>query len=520
MRRHSTLVAPLWLACASGAFAQNPAQAPPDLERQCKQWNDRAQAGEAAKCYETLLSANADAALRARALLGSARNELWSGNWRRSAGFYEQFVRDVAVSDASRREAAIEYIQLLRYKGNYARAEKLANELLERDPYDAAVLALRAEVLYWAGHRAHQALRDATRATEIDPNLASARVARMAALEALGRTAAAVAEGDSDAVKAASTPGSMASWLARKLNEKTRLRSDPFFSAYNDSDGIHDTRYGSAVTIPVRMDHSLGLRIGEAVSSAPMGVFTDGRNRASMREFMAEASALLAPGMRLSLSAGGSEIGRGALAPAYEAELSGSPRDRCEVTTRVAREHLAVTPRAIDQQVYSDGASVRVAYWFDARSSASFAMGERFWSDANRSHEGEAAFTRNLIYGKRFNLDTGALTGHQAFRRDMLAVSGFFTPDHYSRYAGFLATHGEVKDRVIWEFRGEGGAQQITTASGFEPNWAVAARLSARLNRSFWLYGSYERKNYSLVARDGWYQGFYASIAFWRIKRP
>lgn len=93
----------------------------------------------------------------------------------------------------------------------------------------------------------------------------------------------------------------------------------------------------------------------------------------------------------------------------------------------------------------------------------------------------------------------------------MLALSGFFTPDRYSRYNGFLNAHGELK-KVTWEIRGEDGTQQITSASVFEPNWSVTARVSARLSRSLWLYGSYERKNYSLLSRDGWYQGFYVSL--------
>jgi hypothetical protein len=73
-------------------------------------------------------------------------------------------------------------------------------------------------------------------------------------------------------------------------------------------------------------------------------------------------------------------------------------------------------------------------------------------------------------------------------------------------------THGELK-KFIWEIRGEGGKQQVTTASAFQPNWSVTARASTRLGGALWLYASYERKNYSLLSRDGWYQGFYVSLA-------
>ena len=47
--------------------------------------------------------------------------------------------------------------------------------------------------------------------------------------------------------------------------------------------------YQTAVTIPIRGDHSLGLNASQFYSSAPTGgVFTDGRDRASVREFASE----------------------------------------------------------------------------------------------------------------------------------------------------------------------------------------------------------------------------------------
>jgi hypothetical protein len=94
----------------------------------------------------------------------------------------------------------------------------------------------------------------------------------------------------------------------------------------------------------------------------------------------------------------------------------------------------------------------------------------------------------------------------------MLAASGFFTPDHYSRYDGFLNTHGEVKKWLSWELRGEGGTQQILSSAAYLPNWSVTSRLSVKLGESLRLYGSYDRRNYTLLAQNGWYQGFYVSL--------
>jgi hypothetical protein len=478
-------------------------------ELQCQTLNNDRRASEAARCYAQLRGAEKDDPARAqRAALGQARNEMWSGDRRAAARAYEAYLS----ANPSNRAVTIEYIRLLRYQGSYGRAEQLCDRLLHTDPQDAEALALRAEVLYWAGNRNFEARRNADQALALAPELTAATASRVAALEALGLNHAASAEARWLRDEAASAPDGMAAFLEDRLDRKTRIRSDHAFTVYNDSDGIHDTSYQSLLAIPIRQDHALNLKVAEFVTSAPGGgIFTDGRNRASVQEFSLGGEALVAPGLHLSLAGGGSLLSHGSARPTYEATLTGAPRDRWNMAVGADQKFLTVTPRAVDRGISSQDFFARVAYWFDARTSVALRFDQRLWSDANRSVQGEGAVTRNLVYGKPFNLDTGGLTHQEAFRRDMLALSGFFTPDHYSRYSGFLNAHGELK-KVTWEIRGEGGTQQITSASGFEPNWSVTARASTRLRGSLWLYGSYERKNYSLLSRDGWYQGFYVSL--------
>jgi Flp pilus assembly protein TadD len=497
--------------CVAGAVA-GAQETSADRERPCQVFNNAGQASDAARCYAELRAAGgADKALLRRAALGEARNQMWSGHRRRSARAYEEYLQADAL-DSSNRAVTIEYIRLLRYQGNYRRAEQLCDELLRTDPADAEVLALRAEVLFWAGNRSFEARRNADQALALFPNLEAAMVSRVATLEALGLNHAASAQTDALRAFAAAEPNSMAAFVEDRLDQQTRIRSENAFTVYNDSDGIHDTGYQSLLAIPIRQDHALNLSVAEFVSSAPSGsIFTDGRNRASVREFSLGGTGLVAPGLHLSLAAGGSMRDHGSLRPTYDAELTGAPGDRWTIVAGADRKFLAVTPRTIDRGIYSQDFFAGTTYWFNSHTSLAVKFYQRLWSDDNRSVQGEGAFTRNLVYGKAFNLDTGLLTHQQAFRHDMLAISGFFTPDHYSRYDGFLNLHGEAK-KLSWEIRGEGGTQQITSEADFQPNWAVTARVSARLAGSLWLYGSYERKNYSLLSRDGWYQGFYASL--------
>jgi tetratricopeptide (TPR) repeat protein len=474
----------------------------------CDVLNAIPRAAEAAACFDGLAKlATADHSLLERALLGRARNQMWSGNRKAAERSYKEYV----AANPSDITAALEYIELLRVVGDYGKAEKLCDRILRTDPRNAEVLAKRAEILFWAGNRGHEARRNAAQSVDAGPQLTAPHIADIAALESLGLNDAA-----SQQVKSLpdeSSNNDMVRFLEDRLHELSTARLDLPVSIYNDSDGIHDSVYQVSTDIPVRGDHSVQMNVAQYNSSAPTGIFTAGRDRAFAREFTVGGTGLLAPGLHLSAAGGGSaRSGDGNLRPTFNAVLSGSPWDRWNVSFGSSREFLKVTPRAIDQGVSSLDAFADLRHWFNSKTSLGVRIDRRWWSDQNRSIQGDATFTRNFIYHRGFNLDAGALSSHQTFARDMLAVSGFFTPDRYSRYDGFLNTHGEIKRWLTWELRGEGGTQQIVSTAAYLPNWAVTSRLSIKFSRSVSLYGSYERKNYTLLARNGWYQGFYVSL--------
>lgn len=158
----------LWLIpiCAAALHAQTD-------ETACRRFNDTQQAREAARCYEDVMkSAGSDAELARRALLGAARNRMWAGDSTAAARAYAAYVHEAAWD----RAATLEYIHLLRYRGDYGAAEHWCDRLLAWNPADTEVLALRSEVLYWAGNRGFEALRNAEQARS--------GIAQAAALEA------------------------------------------------------------------------------------------------------------------------------------------------------------------------------------------------------------------------------------------------------------------------------------------------------------------------------------------------
>jgi hypothetical protein len=497
------------LAICVGAGAAPTAEPVGDPLRDCRALNDRGRAAEASTCYAKALKGTLDPASAQAGWLGLAHNLQWSGDAAGASRAYRRYLE----GDASDRLVSLEYIQVLRYRGAYAEAEMLCGRLLEANPNDTEALSLRSEILFWAGNRAFQARRDAEAARTMAPELASAKVSYAAALETLGMHREASEE------LSGGPTSDMARFIETRIGEETRMKGEAPYSVYNDSDGIHDAIYESLVNISVRGDHRLEARVGEYTSSAPEGsLFSEGRTRASVREFAIGGSALISPGMHFSLSGGGAFADGGSppgagIRPIYRTSLEGTPRDRWTVAVSSERQFLKVTPRAIDQAIRYDDVSAGVRRQLGARGWASLEIGHRGWSDGNHSQHADLTGSRTLLYNRKFNLDAGPSASFQAYARDMTAVSGFFTPDRYSRYDSFMAAHGEAGRTFTWELRAEGGAQQITSFSDFSPEWGVRARCSLGMGRVLRLFGSYERKNYSLLARGGWYQGFYVSLA-------
>jgi len=506
-----------WNLDIAGSLEQlNSAQLANHIEAQefrCQLLSNYQRAAEAAFCYASLLNlASQNRSVAGPALLGLARNRVWSGD---SAGGFRSYEKYVAENPGDR-AATVEYIRLLRYRGQYAKADKLCLELLAKDPKDAEVLALRSQVLYWSADRKLDALHASEQAVYLNPELPEARVAHIAALEALGRNHAASGElqafGEpSDSANASATD--LAAYLKGLLREKEGVTIDIPYSVYNDSDGIHNVMAQFSSKIPIRGDHSLALNLTEYTSSAPMGVFTDGRDRTSVREFSAGGTLLAAPGLHISMFGGGSmRSGEDFLRPIYSVKMMGGTWNHLTLEAGGEREYMKLTPRAIDQDVHSDRVFMNAQYRINSRTSFNLAVDRRWWSDTNHSVQADASLTRTLRYGRRLSVDGGGLAGFQAYEKDLEAVSGFFNPDRYSRYDGFLDFHGEAGRLVRWEFRGEGGTQQIVSNATFEPNWSVTSRLSIGVTKTVRLYASYERRNYSFLSGQGWYQGFYISL--------
>ena len=447
--------------------------------------------------------------------LRMARTHAWAGNATRAIVEYQVYLRAMPAD----RKATIELIRLRRYRGDYSDAEKLCNSLLKINAEDAEVLALKAEVLHWAGDRKFLARRTADEAARIAADYPDAKVAQVYASRDLGQNRRASMElavleaqvASNGGVKAESTYGD-----AYRLLENERpasLTNTPAYSVYNDSDGIHDSFWNWRLAAPVRGDHSLVLDLSQRVSSAPAGsIFTSGRHNSSISDFLAGGVIRAAPAVYLTLLGGGSRRkSEDHLRPIFNFQIAASPFDRVTFNLSASREFLGVTPRAIDRDISSYKGAAGVRYAFDSRTSLEVHGERRYWSDSNRSLAGEATLRRIVHRYKPFLVDGGLLTHWEKFDRDTKFEAGFFTPDRYRRHDGFLGLHGELK-RLSYELRGAGGSQQVVRAASYRPDWEFTSTAALRISRSIRLAASYQSRNYSLLSRDGWYQGFYFSL--------
>ena len=441
-----------------------------------------------------------------------ARNHAWAGDTRRAIAEYNSYLR-AAPHD---RQATIELIRLRRYRGDYSQAERLCNRLLATTPDDAEVLALKAEVLHWAGGRRYLARRTADKAAALAPAYPDAQVWQVNASLDLGENRRAASEfaalrGQIDRLGGA--PAESTYLDAYKLLEDTLdkpigLSINSGLSVYNDSDGIHDNLWAWSLERSVAADHKIVIDLAQYASSAPKGsIFAGGHDHAYLNNFRAGGQVRLAPAVYLTLLGGGSYRGSdGALRPIFNFRVTASPVDRWTFDLSAAREFLGVTPRAIDRSIASTSVAGAVQFAVDSRTFLSVRADRRYWSDANQSLASEATLRRILHNNSRFSVDAGLLSHWEQFDHDTQLEAGFFTPDRYRRHDGYLGVHGELR-RVRYEVRGSGGAQQVARIAAYRPDWDFMSAVSASLGRWLQLSASYQRRNYSLVSKDGWYQG-------------
>jgi tetratricopeptide (TPR) repeat protein len=451
-------------------------------------------------------------------LLRLARLHAWNGHGRAAIRYYGAYLK-LRPED---RTATIELIRQRRYRGDYEQAEKLCDRLLAVNAGDAEVLTLKSEVLHWAGNRSRGARASAESALAAEPESPDARVAHVYALNGLGERQDARREFDAlrDEVTMRGGPPQGATYadayhlLTRELGESSQVMVQIPYSVYNDSDAIHDVSGGLRLVVPVREDHHVELNVNEYTSSAPQaGIFTAGRNRSAVREFTAGGTLQPAPGATLSLLVGASALsGDGSPRPTFDFQAAIAPVDRWTFTFAASRAFLKVTPRSMDLGISSYSGSGGARYAFDSRTSISLQADRRWWSDGNHSASGEAVLERVLQRRRSFGLRGGLLTHGEGFARDNHFAAGFFTPDLYLRHDAFLHARVDLGRGVVWEVRSAGGAQRITQEASYRPSWEVTTWVSARLGGKLRLSGSYQRRNYSLLSRDGWYQGFYISL--------
>jgi tetratricopeptide (TPR) repeat protein len=442
-----------------------------------------------------------------------ARNYAWAGQTRRSIAEYNSYLRAVPRD----RQATIELIRLRRYRGDYSQAEKLCNRLLAANPDDDQVLALKAEVLHWAGNRRFLARRTADRAVALAPSSRDAKVSQIYASLDLGENQRASNEFAALREQIDSTggadPGSTyidAYKLEGILVKPARLSINSEFSTYNDSDGIHDNSWEWGIEQHFAADDKIIIDMSQYSSSAPAGsIFNVAHDHAYLNNFRAGGKLRLGPAVYLTLLGGGSYRGTdGALRPIFNFQITGSPIDRWTFDLSAAREFLGVTPRSIDRGIASTSVAGAIQFAFDSRTFVSIRADRRYWSDANQSLASEAMLRKSLQSRPCLSVDAGLLSHWEQFDHNTILEAGFFTPDRYRRHDGYLGLHGELR-RVRYEVRGSGGAQQVARIGDYRPDWDFTSSLSVRLCRALQLSASYQRRNYSLLSKVGWYQGLH-----------
>jgi hypothetical protein len=452
---------------------------------------------------------------RAEAALGRARNLSWSGQSSAALKAY----REYAATAPKDTQASIEHARLLRYEDRYGEAEAIISAVLRDDPENAQALALKSEILHWRGHRGREAYRLAEHALRLRPDLLDAHVAIIYALQDLGdlngaktRLRALGERVRASGFESGAPYASGFRYLEKNAPTWNRATLSLPYSGYNDSDGIHTALRGLELKIPAG-NHSFSVRAYRHESSAPAGSpFGFARGSQSAYPGYVGGAVRLAPSMFAEYSGGAAWPGSADPQPAFSFGLHGSPADRWILHLGVARELMPVTPLSIAGGTASVGLTAGTEYYFDERTSVSWSAERRFWNDGNKSAGGMAHLQRALIFSRRMSVEAGPRLRIESFARDNRFTAGFFTPDWYDCYEGFARLRGEI-GRVSYDVRPSVGAQRISSSGQFRGAWEITGSLNLRLSNTLELSGNYQRRNYSLLGANGFWQGFYLQVA-------
>jgi tetratricopeptide (TPR) repeat protein len=489
---------------------------PEAMELECRLLTWKPDAKGAAACYGKLRQISAPgSAQQTAAELGLARNLSWAGETRPAIRAYREYTGSAPQNTA----VDLEFARLLRYQGRYSEAERVVSRILRSEPQNAVALALKSEILHWAGHRSHEAAALSAEALALRPDLPDARAVAVYALKDLGDVRGATESFHElqDRVQAAGfdrqAPYAGAyEYLSEQAPDWGRPRIELPFSTYNDSDGIHETFRASKVTLPLG-NNSFWVQGQQYDASAPASsLFSYGPDAGNVRVFSAGGSLHIGPNMQVDSSAGLASFSRGSSQGVFSVGFNGSPVDRWEFHFGVTRNVMPVTPRSIGVGLAFIGLHGAAEYYFDPRTSLQLEGERGFWNDGNRSTSGSVRLQHGFVNFKAFAIDAGPQVRLEAFDRDMTWFSGMFTPDLYQSYEGSIGLHGELAKRLTYEIRPALGAQRITHASNFQASWEIASSLRVAVARQLVLSLNYQRRNYNLVSGNGSYQGLYLQL--------
>jgi tetratricopeptide (TPR) repeat protein len=474
-----------------------------------------AQYGKAAAMVERMVAV---AGKRPEWELRLARLHAWEGKTGEAVRGFSAYLA-VRPED---RGATLDLIRIREYRGNYGPAEALCNGWLRTHPNDAEVLALKAEVLHWAGNRRKLARRTAEQAVRLAPELPNARIAQIYALQDQGQMHQATQafarlreqiEASGGIPKGAAYADAY-HLIETTLGQQPKESVTPVTWLYDDSDAIHDMLAGVHLSLPAGDDWAFLADVNHYRSSAPAGsAFVLGRPVAERNEAAAGATWQASPEIRAQFSGGSSWRASGiGLQPTYDFHLIVEPADRWKVEFSSAREFLNVTPRAIDLDMASYKLDGRITCAPDPLTSLSAHVEQRYWSDRNRSIFADGLFRRTIWRHQRLKLDGLGETWWETFAFDSHMGSGFFTPVGYQRHDAGLGLRGEAGPKLVFDIRSVSGAQRISQGADYRLTWQATASAGVRLTRGLRLFANYERRNYTLRSQNGWYQGMYASL--------
>jgi tetratricopeptide (TPR) repeat protein len=448
------------------------------------------------------------------ALLGRARSAAWAGQLAAATRYYRDYVARYPDDE----QARLEYARVASWQGDFAGAVGILNGFQEAfDPSRSSwrdYLVDRARILT-AADRPTPALEILAPLLREEPENPALIGIETLALHGSGRPAAALEGVEVLRDLAPGAPKTVE--IERIVTTPRRAVFTPHLAIYSDSDSVERAVAGFDGGFSPTAASRLKVGVwGDELDADPgSGLDSSDGDTVRSAELWLAYGGRPTPKIWLEGRLGDAEIDGGGDLLTYRALARFDLNDEVQVTLQSQRGFYAVSPKALEREIYNTTYRAGLHWTPDFRYTVELSGGVDDFSDGNRYWEAVLAPRRAVVRRQGFNLDLGLRAWWFGF--DDNPGNGYYAPEEYERYTFTTFSYWKITDNTGVSLVAGAGYFKDSTMDDFEFGGDAALEVTVGLYRDWLLLlrGSYtENTRQASGAFDAWGGAVYLSRRF------